>query len=205
MGRMQMAPSTVLVCEQGLDAEALCIQATGCLCSGHLPAHIQRLLLPLGPPTPHPHGTIRLACTVALLSRDQPARLETRAAGIQAAGLARPRRHGARGCVTRGGPARLLQGVLEPRPSACPSAQHHPPRSRWEQPADAFDSGDRASCRTGPLRGLAHPPGQRQGATFLDIILTTWSSSAVHPRPPRLPSMLSPSVGKARGRSHTSA
>jgi hypothetical protein len=122
-----------------LDAEALCIQATGFLCGGHLPDHIQRRLRPLGPTTPPHHGPIRLACAVDLLSRDQPAWLETRAERLQAERLALPRRHGARGRATRGGPACLLQGVLEPRPIACPIAQQHHLRPRGEQPADEFD------------------------------------------------------------------
>src|SRR6266513_4471913 len=113
---MNMEPSTFLVCEKGLDAEALFIPATGCLCSGHITDQIQRLLIPLGPTTQHHDWTISLSCAVDLLQLDQPARLETRAERIQAEGLTLPRRHGTRGRATRVGPARLLQPLLESRP-----------------------------------------------------------------------------------------
>ena len=49
-----------------LDAEALCIQATGVLGWSHIADHIQRLVIPLGPTTPHHDGTIRLSCAVDL-------------------------------------------------------------------------------------------------------------------------------------------
>src|SRR4029453_4102968 len=136
---MNMEPSTFLVCEKGLDAEALFIPATGCLCSSHITDQIQRLVIPLGPKTHHHEGAPRPSCAVDLLQLDQPARLETRAECIQTEGLTLPRRHGTRGRATRVGPARLLQGLLEPRPIEFPIAQQHHPRSRWDQPADEFD------------------------------------------------------------------
>ena len=43
-----------------------------------------------------------------------------------------------------------------------------PPVPPLEQPADEVDQGDMAFFGKMPLRGVAHPPGQRQGATFLD-------------------------------------
>jgi len=76
---------------------------------------------------------------VDLFSLDQPAWLETRAKRIQAAGLARPRRHGARGRATRLGPAHLLQHVLQSRPIACAIAQQHDLRPRGDQLADEGD------------------------------------------------------------------
>src|SRR5438093_6125176 len=111
---MNMETAAFLVRKKGLDAEALFIPATGSFCGGHIADQIQRLVIPLGPTTPHHDWTICLSCVVDLLSLDQPARLETRAQCIKAEGLARPRRHGARGRATRVGPTRLLQRLLEP-------------------------------------------------------------------------------------------
>src|SRR4030095_15106404 len=150
--------------EKGLDAEALFIPATGCLCSGPIPDHIPRLLIPLGPTTQPQDGTIRLSGAVDLLQLDQPARLETRAERLQAAGRTLPRRPGPRGRATRVGPARLLQPLLESRPIACAIASPRPRRPCWDQPAAQVDQGDRERCGQVALRGLAHAPGQRQGA-----------------------------------------
>src|SRR5215475_10631161 len=116
MRLMNMETATFLVCEKGLDAEPLFIQATGFLCCGHIADQIQRLVIPLGPTTQPQDWSIRLACDVDLLALDQPARLETRAERIQAEGLTLPCRYGARGRATRVGPARLLQRLLQPRP-----------------------------------------------------------------------------------------
>ena len=109
-------------------------------------------MIPLGPTTQHQDGTIRLACDVDLLALNQPARLETRAERIPAEGLARPRRHGARGRAARVGPTRLLERLLKPHPIEFAIAQQHHLRPRGDQPADEFDQGDmekigRASCR----------------------------------------------------------
>jgi hypothetical protein len=76
---------------------------------------------------------------VDLLSLDQPTRLETRPERIEAEGLARPRRHGARGCAARVGPARLLQRLLQLRPIEFPIAEQHHLRPRGDQPADEYD------------------------------------------------------------------
>src|SRR5215831_1587995 len=105
-----------------LEAAALLIQATGCRGCGPSTHHIQRCGISFGPPPPHQHGTLRLGCAVALLYLAQPAGLATRPERIAAEGRALPRRHGARGRAARGGPARLLQRVLQARPIACPSA-----------------------------------------------------------------------------------
>jgi hypothetical protein len=163
-----METATFLVRKKGLDAEALFLQATRFLCGGHLADHIQRLVIPLGPTTPHHDGTIRFSCVVDLFSLDQPPRLETRAKRLQAEGFARPRRHGPCGGATRIGPARLLARVLELRPIACAIAQQHDLRPRGDQRADEGDQGDMKLFRKGPFRGVAHPPGQREGTTFLN-------------------------------------
>src|SRR5207247_8462353 len=89
---MNMEPSAFLVCEKGLDAESLFIQATGLLCCGHIADQIQRLLIPLGPTTQHHDGTISISCDMDFLSLDQPAWLETRPQGIEAKRLAVPHR-----------------------------------------------------------------------------------------------------------------
>jgi hypothetical protein len=164
---MNMETATFLVRKKGLDAEALFVQATRCLCGGHIADQIQRLLIPLGPTTQHHKWTIRLACVVDLFELDEPTRLATRAERIKAEGFARPRRHGTCGGATRRGPARLLERLLELRPIEFPIAQQHDLRPRGEQLADEGDQGDMPLFRKVPLRGLAHPPGQREGATFL--------------------------------------
>jgi hypothetical protein len=125
-------------------------------------------VLPLGPTAQHQDGTIRRACAVDLRARDQPARRETRAERLQAAGRTLPWHHGARGRATRGGPARRLQRVLPPRPIACASAPQPALHPCWQQPADEVDQGEMARFGTGSLRGGAYPPGQRQGAPFRD-------------------------------------
>jgi hypothetical protein len=130
--------------------------------------HRPRCWIACGPTTPHHAGTRRLACAVALLARDQSAWREPPPSRIAAAGRARPRRPRARGRAARVGPARLRQRWLQARPIACPLAQHHPLRPRGDEPAEACDQGEMALCGTGPWRGGAHPPGQRQGAAFRD-------------------------------------
>src|SRR2546428_10592989 len=102
MRLMNMETATFLVCEKGLDAEALCIKATGFLCCGHIADQIQRLVIPLGPTTQHHDGTIRLSCDMDVLDLDQSAWLETRPQGIEAKRRAVPRRcraHGRAACV----------------------------------------------------------------------------------------------------------
>src|SRR5215831_18813270 len=167
MRLVNMEAATFLVCEKSLDAEAFFIQATGFLCGGHSADQIQRLLIPLGPTTQHHDWAIRLSCTVDRLQLDQPAWLEARAERIQAEGLALPRRHGARSRATRVGPARLLQRLLESRPIEFPIAQQPHLRPRGEQPADEVDQGDMELFGKVALRGLAYPPGERQGTTFI--------------------------------------
>ena len=135
---MNMEASTFLVCEKGLDAESLFIQATGLLCCGQIADQIQRLLIPFGPTTQQQDWPICLACDVDLLSLDQPTRLETRASGIEAEGLALPRRHRARGRAARVGPARLLQCLLQPRPIEFSIAQQHHLRPCGDQLTDEF-------------------------------------------------------------------
>jgi hypothetical protein len=73
-----------------------------------------------------------------------------------------------RGRAARGGPARLRQRVLQPRPIAFPLAQQHHLRPRGEQPAAEVDQGDRELCGKVPLGGVAHPPSQREGSAFRD-------------------------------------
>ena len=61
----------------------------------------------------------------------------------------------------------MLQRLLQSRPIAFSIAQQHHLRPRWDQPADEFDQGDMEIFGKVPLRGLAHSPRQRQGATFI--------------------------------------
>jgi hypothetical protein len=197
MRRVTMQPAAWLVGEQGLAAPALFLPATGCLCGGHRAAHRPRCLLSLGPPTAHQAGTRRFACAVHRLARAQPARLETRAERLQAAGRACPRRHGARGRAARGGPARRLQRVRPPRPLACPLAPPPHLHSRWAPPPAACDAGARACCGQVPLRGWAHAPRQRQGAPFRDDMepqrgTPTAPAAAIHDAPHCLPGAMTP-------------
>ena len=70
-------------------------------------------------------------------------------------------------------------------------AEGLPRRPGWEQPAEKFDQGDMALCGKVALRGGAHAPGQRQGATCLDAMAhqrgtPTASAAALHDEPHRL-------------------
>jgi hypothetical protein len=161
---MQMEPATCLVCAPGLEAQARFLPATGFLGCRPSADHLPRLVLPLGPTTQPHDETICLAWGGARLSRAPPARLATRAERLQAEGLARPRRHGARGRAARGGPAHRLERLLEPRPLAGPLAQHPPLRPRGAQPAAEGDHGQRERCGKVALRGGAPPPGPWQGS-----------------------------------------
>jgi hypothetical protein len=113
MRRMQLASATFLVCEKGLKTEALFIPATGCLCCQPMADHLQRLLLSLGPTTPHHDGTIRLACAMDVLDLDQAACFEPRPQGLEAQGRAVPRRRRAHGRAAGIGPARLMPRGLQ--------------------------------------------------------------------------------------------
>jgi hypothetical protein len=62
-----MESSAFLVCEKGLDAEALLIQATRLLGCRQIADQIHGLVIPLGPTTPHHDGTIRLAGNLDLV------------------------------------------------------------------------------------------------------------------------------------------
>src|SRR5215468_10910327 len=146
MRRVDMDTSTCLVCDKRLDAEALCIPATGGLGWGHLAAPIQRFVIAFGPTTQPQDWTIRRACAVDLRERAQPAWLATRPSRLEAAGLALPRRHGARGRAARVGPARLLQRWRPAPPIACPLPPHPPLHLRGEEPAAAFAQGALALC-----------------------------------------------------------
>jgi len=55
----------------------------------------------------------------------------------------------------------LLLNLLELRPIEFAIAQQHDLRPRGEQRDDEGDQGDRKLFRQVPLRGVAHPPGQR--------------------------------------------
>jgi len=187
---MNRAPATFLVRKKGLDAEARFVPATRVLCGGHRADHRQRLVLPLGP-TPQPQdGTRRFAGVVDLFELAQPPRLATRTERLKAAGFTRPRRHGTCGGATRRGPARLLARLLALRPIACASAPPHAWRPRGEQRAAAGAQGERQRCRQGPRRGLAHPPGPREGTTFRTAMAhqrgtPAADAAALHDEPPR--------------------
>src|SRR6266852_479685 len=105
MRLVNMETSAFLVREKGLDAETLLIIAARLLCCVHITDQIQRLLIPLGPTTQSHHRTIGVTGHLHLLERDEGAWLDTRSQGIEAKGLAFPRRHGVLGRAARVEPA----------------------------------------------------------------------------------------------------
>src|SRR5215510_1902941 len=102
---MNMAAAAFLVCEKGLDAEALLIPATRRLGCRQIADQIQGLVIPLGPTTPHHDWPIRLACDRDLFELNQPSRSDTRASHIKANDLTLPWRRRAHGRTTHVGPA----------------------------------------------------------------------------------------------------
>src|SRR5262249_33255201 len=120
-----MEPAACLVCEKGLAAETLLISAARLLCSLHIPGHLEGLLIPLGPPTHHHPWSIGVSGALHCFSLDAGPRLAARAQGIQAKGLAFPRRHGALGCAARIAPPRILERLLQRGPIALPVAEPH--------------------------------------------------------------------------------
>ena len=74
----------------------------------------------------------------------------------------------------------MLQRLLQPRPIELPIAQHHHLRPRRDQPTDQLDQGDMEVFGKVPLRGLAHPPSQREGSTFLDDMDHQGGAPAAH-------------------------
>src|SRR6516164_2897878 len=82
------------------------------LCSIHIADPIERLVIPLAPTTQHHHWPIGIPRDLHLLEFDEGPWLATCAQGIQAKGLAFPRRHGALGRAARIVPARLMECLL---------------------------------------------------------------------------------------------
>jgi hypothetical protein len=74
----------------------------------------------------------------------------------------------------------MLHRVRQPRPIELPIAQQHHGRPRRDQPADPLDQGEREGFGNVPLRGLAHPPRQREGATFRDDMDPQGGAPAAH-------------------------
>src|SRR5215467_4244824 len=165
---MDMEPTTFLVRKKSLNTEALLIQATGFLCCRHITDQIQWLLIPLGPTTQHHNRTIYLSCDMDVLELNQAAWLETRPQGIKAKRRAVPRRCRAHGRAAYVGPARLMERGLESRPVELAVAQKDDRGPLGDHLAHQFDHGDVEVFRKVALRGLAHPPSQRQGSTFID-------------------------------------
>src|SRR5439155_13831753 len=86
----------------------------------------------------------------------------------------------ARSWAARVRPACLLQDLLEPCTISFPIAQQQQQRSLTAQAPDEGDKGDMQFFDKMPLRGLAHPPGQRQGAAFIDDMDHQRSTPAAH-------------------------
>ncbi len=105
-----------------------------------------------------------------LLQRDEGAWLATRSQGIEAKGLAFPRRHGALGCAAPIVPPRLVARGLQRRPIARAIAQKHDLGPFGEARAPQFDQRNVPLLRTMPLGALAHAPRQGQGASLLDHV-----------------------------------
>lgn len=165
-----MATAAFLVCETGLHAEALVIPATRLLGCGQMTDQRAGLLIPLGPTTPPHAGARYLAGDRDLLSRPQPPWLETRAANIQAQGLALPPRRRAHGRPAPGGPTPRAPRGLQRRPSARAVAAQDPLRPLGAPRAPQRDHG--AGEGRGPmaLGPLAPTPRPGQGAPLLDDV-----------------------------------
>ena len=67
-------------------------------------------------------------------------------------------------------PAYALYCVLQAGPIKFAIAEEDHLGPLRDQPADQLDQGDMEVFGKVPLRALTHPPGQRQGATFLDHV-----------------------------------
>src|SRR5262250_3816464 len=107
-----MEPAAFLVCKKGLDAETLLIIAARLLRGLHITDYIEGLVIPLGPTTQHHHWPIGIPRDLHLLELDEGPRLATGAQGIQAKGLAFPRRHGTLGRAACIAPACLIECLL---------------------------------------------------------------------------------------------
>ena len=70
--------------------------------------------------------------------------------------------------------------MLQTCPIEFAIAQEDDLGSLWDEPADQFDEGDMEVFGKVPLRGLAHPPGQRQGSAFLDDMEHQGGAPAAH-------------------------
>ena len=163
-----MAAATFLVCEKGLDTEALLLPAPrllGCRQSAH---HRQGLVIPLGPTTPHPAWTIRLAGARDLVELTQPPRLDTRASHLKAKGRALPCRRRAHGRPADGGPAHLAPWGLQRRPIARAVAQNDHLGPRGDDRAHQGAHGDVECCGTMPWGTVAHAPRQGPRAPLID-------------------------------------
>src|SRR5262249_56957213 len=125
----------LLVCSQGRYAETLWRGAAPLLCRVPMTAPIPRLVLALGPTTPSQHRPLGVTGHLHLLYFDAGAWLAPRPQGIEAAGLARPWRHGAQGGAAGGRPAPLLQGGRPRRPRAPAPTPDDPPGPPREPPA----------------------------------------------------------------------
>jgi hypothetical protein len=186
-----MEAATFLVCEKGRDTEALLIQATrlrGCRQIAH---QIQRLVIPLGPTTPHHDWTIRLACERALFALTQPPWLEARASHIKAKGLALPCRRRAHGRPADVGPAQLAPCSLQRRPIALAVAQQDHLGPLGDDRAHQCDHGDVEFLGTMPFGTLAHAPRQGQRAPLIDHMeqqrqAATADDTAIHDHHKRL-------------------
>jgi hypothetical protein len=168
MRLMHMEAATFLVCETGLDTEALLIPATRLLGCRQLAHHRQGLVIPLGPTTPPHDWTIRIACDQDLFELNQPPWLEARASPIKAKGLALPCRRCAHGRPADVEPAQLAQCSLQRRPIALAVAQKDHRGPRGDDRAHQCDHGDVEFLGTMPFGTVAHAPRQGQRAPLLD-------------------------------------
>ena len=103
-----------------------------------------------------------------VFARDEGTGLATRPEGVEAEGLALPCRHGAHGRAAGVGPARLMQRGLQRCPVTLAVTHKDHLRSLGHHLASQLDQGDMEVFRKVALRGLSYPPGQRQGASFID-------------------------------------
>ena len=95
-------------------------------------------------------------------------RLDTPPQGIEAKGLALPRRRHVTSRAAHIGPAGVLHGVLQVGAIKFAIAQQHDLGPGGYQLLDLLDQGDMEVFGKVPLLALAHQPRQRQGSPFID-------------------------------------
>ena len=170
MRLMHVEPSAFLVCEKSLDAETLLIRAARLLSGVPMTDYLQGLLISLGPTTQHHHWAIGAPGDLHFLSLDEGPRLAPRSQGIQAKGLACPRRHGALGRAARLAPARIIARLRQRGSIELAVAPKHHWGALGEAGSPQCHQRDVQVLGKRPLGAWPHAPRQRQGTPFLEHV-----------------------------------